>query len=116
MKMTVYDPPGGWRYGFPKEYKPLPDEDLKDTLLRDGYPQEEIVNGGVEYCRFWEYNTQEGQKVNSKCVTFPKLDAVAEHFKGCLTLADIAEQVVPECPICGSKKLQCPNGHSWDID
>lgn len=49
---TLYDPPGGWRYGFPKPYKPLPGEDLETTLLRDGYPQREIDNGGARYCRF----------------------------------------------------------------
>ena len=48
----IYDPPSGWRYGFPKPYRPLEDETLEDTLLRDGYPQHEIDNGGAEYCRF----------------------------------------------------------------
>ncbi len=38
----IYDPPSGWQYGFPKEYKPLPGETLAATLLRDGYPQKEI--------------------------------------------------------------------------
>lgn len=48
----LYDPPSGWRYGFPKPYKPLPNESLAATLLRDGYPQREIDNGGARYCRF----------------------------------------------------------------
>lgn len=48
----LYDPPSGWRYGFPKPYKPLPGERLADTLLRDGYPQREIDAGGDTYCRF----------------------------------------------------------------
>ena len=52
--MTIYDPPSGWRYGFPREYKPLPGESLIDTLLRDGYPQKEIDWGGGEHVRFWE--------------------------------------------------------------
>lgn len=34
----IYDPPSGWKYGFPKEYKPLPGETVKETLIRDGYP------------------------------------------------------------------------------
>jgi hypothetical protein len=43
VKTTVYDPPSGWKYGFPKPYKPLTDsETLTETLLRDGYPQAEI--------------------------------------------------------------------------
>ena len=48
----LYDPPAGWRYGFPKPYKPLPGETLEQTLLRDGYPQHEIDNAGAKYCRF----------------------------------------------------------------
>ena len=50
--MLIYDPPSGWRYGFPKPYLPLPGEKLEDTLLRDGYPQYEIDNGGSKYVRF----------------------------------------------------------------
>lgn len=38
----LYDPPSGWKYGFPKPYLPLPNEKLDATLLRDGYPQSEI--------------------------------------------------------------------------
>lgn len=48
----IYDPPSGWMYGFPKLYEPLPGETLEQTLLRDGYPQREIDNGGAKYCRF----------------------------------------------------------------
>lgn len=48
----IYDPPSGWRYGFPRAYAPLQGETLVDTLLRDGYPQREIDNGGAKYCRF----------------------------------------------------------------
>ena len=51
--MLMYDPPGGWRYGFPKPYKPLPGESLEDTLRRDGYPDKEIRSGGAKYCRFF---------------------------------------------------------------
>jgi len=51
--MTVfYDPPSGWRYGFPKVYEPHPWETLAETLLRDGYPQKEIDAGGARHCRF----------------------------------------------------------------
>jgi hypothetical protein len=49
---TLYDPPSGWRYGFPKPYLPADGESLADTLLRDGYPQREIENGGARHCRF----------------------------------------------------------------
>lgn len=51
--MTLfYDPPSGWMYGFPKPYKPLPGEKLKDTLLRDGYPQKELDQGSGNHVRF----------------------------------------------------------------
>jgi hypothetical protein len=53
-RQTIYDPPSGWRYGFPRPYLPLPGESIAETLLRDGYPQKEIDNGGAEYVRFWE--------------------------------------------------------------
>ena len=48
----LYDPPSGWKYGFPKPYKPLSEETLTQTLLRDGYPQYEIDNGGDRHVRF----------------------------------------------------------------
>lgn len=38
----IYDPPSGWKYGFPKPYKPLSNETLVQTLLRDGYPEREL--------------------------------------------------------------------------
>ena len=59
--MKFYDPPSGWVYGFPKPYKPLPGETLEETLLRDGYPQEEIDNAGAEYCRFLESTISENK-------------------------------------------------------
>jgi hypothetical protein len=48
----LYDPPSGWAYGFPKRYRPRPGETLIDTLLRDGYPQHEIDDGGTRHVRF----------------------------------------------------------------
>ena len=54
-KITMYDPPAGWRYGFPKQYLPKPGESIEETLLRDGYPQKEIDWGGAEHVRFWDY-------------------------------------------------------------
>ena len=38
----IYDPPYGWKYGFPRPYLPKPDETLSQTLLRDGYPEDEL--------------------------------------------------------------------------
>lgn len=52
-RMTkLYDPPSGWQFGFPKEYRPLTGEDFESTLLRDGYPKELL--DVTEYTRFWE--------------------------------------------------------------
>ena len=56
--MLLYDPPAGWRYGFPKLYSPLNNETLVDTLLRDGYPQYEIDYGGAKYVRFLGSNLE----------------------------------------------------------
>lgn len=50
--MLIYDPPSGWMYGFPRPYLPKEGETLEDTLLRDGYPQHEIDNGGAKHVRF----------------------------------------------------------------
>lgn len=54
MKVTMCDPPSGWKYGFPK---PIP-EDIEDTkawLVENGYPQEEINKCGEHfYVRYWE--------------------------------------------------------------
>lgn len=52
MSNCLYDPPSGWRYGFPKPYLPREGESLEETLRRDGYPQHEIDNGGAKHCRF----------------------------------------------------------------
>ena len=61
-KITIYDPPSGWMYGFPKQYKPAYEgEPIEDTLLRDGYPVE-IIRGTPEltkYTRFWETELEE---------------------------------------------------------
>ena len=57
MKVTMVDPPSGWKYGFPK---PLPadyseGESVIPWLLSEGYPQKEIDNCGKHfYCRYWE--------------------------------------------------------------
>lgn len=47
----LYDPPSGWRYGFPREYLPLDDEPLTETLIRDGYPEKD-AEFGAKHCRF----------------------------------------------------------------
>lgn len=57
--ITLYDPPSGWMYGFPKQYLPLEGEMLEETLLRDGYPSSEIVANQPMRCRFWETEVPE---------------------------------------------------------
>ena len=47
----LYDPPSGWKYGFPRVYKPAPGEKLEDTLIRDGYPPKDAAFGS-EHCSF----------------------------------------------------------------
>lgn len=41
MKIMI-DPPNGWRYGFPKEFNPARDGDVRMWLVANGYPQHEI--------------------------------------------------------------------------
>lgn len=58
MSKLMYDPPSGWRYGFPRPYKPLEGESLGDTLRRDGYPEVELKtitqpDGSVKWVRFF---------------------------------------------------------------
>lgn len=57
--MMIYDPPSGWKYGFPKPYKPKEGETLSETLLRDGYPAKELEfiksgDGSLLGVRFWD--------------------------------------------------------------
>lgn len=54
---NMYDPPDGWRYGFPKPYRPLPGETFEDTLLRDGYP-EKLITIALDHTRFWHDPTE----------------------------------------------------------
>jgi hypothetical protein len=58
MKVTVIDPPGGWRYGFPKpvheEFHTLgSDFDLARWLVAEGYPEKDI-GLALKYSRYWE--------------------------------------------------------------
>lgn len=60
---NIIDPPSGWKYGFPKEDTFTPSKpDLTEDeynrervqwFLDNGYPQSEIDNGGLKYCRYW---------------------------------------------------------------
>lgn len=49
----MIDPPGGWQYGFPKPYTPLPGETLVEWLVREGYPAVE-AEWAINHIRYWE--------------------------------------------------------------
>lgn len=55
----LYDPPSGWKYGFPKPYKPRvvkgKVEPIWRTLIRDGYPKMEggmTIHQNARHTRF----------------------------------------------------------------
>lgn len=50
MKNIMVDPPGGWRYGFPKLWNG--EEQLNLFLARYGYPSHEI-EFALSYLRMW---------------------------------------------------------------
>lgn len=56
-KVTMIDPPTGWRYGFPRAIPPeinFNDEQaLKKWLVEVGYPEEE-VEFALTYSRYWK--------------------------------------------------------------
>jgi len=72
-KVTICDPPSGWKYGFPR---PVPEEVMEklkyarqtgtnttasnDWLIECGYPQALIESFGDHfYCRYWEQEEDE---------------------------------------------------------
>jgi len=61
--MTIIDPPGGWKYGFPK---PIPEERRNDTtnwLIEQGYPKELISEyGEYFFCRYWQDDSHNEQQ------------------------------------------------------
>lgn len=54
MKKLMIDPPGGWRYGFPKQ---IPDSQLcrvRHWLVENGYPESEMESYGQHFnYRMW---------------------------------------------------------------
>jgi len=50
----MIDPPGGWKYGFPKIIPPEHQSRTLTWLVEQGYPQAEIDKlGNHFYCRYW---------------------------------------------------------------
>lgn len=95
MKVTIYDPPKGWLFGFPREYKPLPGEKLEDTLRRDGYPAELLEL--ATWCRFWEKDVPDEVKHGDKEYNFRCYKCKAQ-FNQDRVLGDYAAK----CPECES--------------
>lgn len=71
-KVTICDPPSGWKYGFPRAIPQEVMEALKvarptgsttaftDWLVSCGYPQSLIESYGEHfYCRYWEQEEDE---------------------------------------------------------
>ena len=56
-KKVMYDPPSGWKYGFPKEVPESvlngKEEDLKRWIIDQGYPKKDIELA-LKYGRYWE--------------------------------------------------------------
>ena len=69
IEVQVYDPPSGWRYGFPK---PIPERALKDGgfkkwLEESDYPKKDI-DFAMKYGRSWNktISKEEYEKLNGK--------------------------------------------------
>lgn len=74
-KIKYIDPPSGWKYGFPKQ---IPDDvtDVKDWLVKNGYPESEIKALGDYFsCRYW---FEENKAVYES--PFKKMDIVELEF------------------------------------
>ena len=60
-RVTMIDPPSGWKYGFPKVIPtdPRPADSLA-WLVENGYPAKLIESYGDHfYCRHWECEAEE---------------------------------------------------------
>ncbi|WP_333885462.1 hypothetical protein [Sphingobium yanoikuyae] len=60
-KVTMIDPPHGWRYGFPKPLTLGEGQSLQDWLIENGYPPAEINVFGIAHmpCRYWKWEIEE---------------------------------------------------------
>lgn len=46
------DPPGGWKYGFPRIYDPCENPNFRQWLIDCGYPEKD-VDFAMKYIRVW---------------------------------------------------------------
>jgi hypothetical protein len=65
-KILMIDPPGGWRYGFPKpvheEFHTLGNDfDLARWLISEGYPEPDIELA-LKYSRYWEADGEDQKR------------------------------------------------------
>ena len=52
-RVMMIDPPGGWRYGFPRTYDSTRDGPMREFLLANGYPEGD-VDFALDHMRAWE--------------------------------------------------------------
>lgn len=65
MAQMWVDPPGGWRYGFPKK---IPDGVInqREWMIAEGYPKEVMDSYGDSFfCRYW-YDVVDGSAMEKK--------------------------------------------------
>jgi hypothetical protein len=85
-KIKYIDPPSGWKYGFPKQ---IPDDvtDVKDWLVKNGYPEFEIkALGDYFFCRYWDEESalNEGYKFYNEA--FQRAYGIDETFYNNITI------------------------------
>lgn len=57
-RVTIIDPSGGWRYGFPKILpRWVNEQSMDEWLLSEGYPKQNLDL--IPYSRFWERDVDE---------------------------------------------------------
>ena len=65
-KIKFIDPPGGWKYGFPKEML-REVTDIRTFLVENGYPQSEIDSlSEYFFVRTWEETEEECKECGKK--------------------------------------------------
>jgi hypothetical protein len=59
-KVTIIDPPSGWRYGFPKELTVREGQTFYDWLIEQGYPKQLMDSLGEQFfCSQWEEEVED---------------------------------------------------------
>jgi len=53
-KLSMIDPPSGWKYGFPRPFDIKIDQTVEEWLVEKGYPQSLVDQGMTRHCRYWE--------------------------------------------------------------